>query len=91
MKTIKLNQMENKITKEELEQLVALKNKQDQAVFQVGALESQKHMVLHALADVNQEVEENKKSLEEKYGKVSINLQDGTYEEIEEEAEKVKA
>jgi uncharacterized protein YqgV (UPF0045/DUF77 family) len=91
MKTIKLNQMENKIEKSELEQLLALKNKQDQAVFQVGALESQKHMVLHALADVNQEVEENKKSLEEKYGKVSINLQDGTYEEIVEEAEEVKA
>jgi putative AlgH/UPF0301 family transcriptional regulator len=91
MKTIKLNQMSNKITEKELEQLVTLKNKQDQAVFQVGALESQKHMVLHALADVNQEVEENKKSLEEKYGKVSINLQDGTYEEIVEEAEEVKA
>ena len=91
MQTIKLNQMENKITKEELEQLVALKNKQDQAVFQVGAIESQKHMVLHALADVNQEVEDNKQALEDKYGQVSINLQDGTYEEIVEEAEEVKA
>lgn len=91
MKTIKLNQMDNKITKEELERLVALKNKQDQTVFQVGAIESQKHMALHALADVNQEVEENKKALEDKYGKVSINLQDGTYKEIVEEVEEVKA
>lgn len=85
MKTIKLNQMENKITKEELEQLVALKNKQDQTVFNIGALESQKHSALHSLAEINQDVEKNKKALEEKYGQVSINLQDGTYEEIKEE------
>lgn len=56
MKTIKLNQMENKITEEELKQLVSLKSKQDQAVFQVGVLESQKHQVLHALAGVDQEI-----------------------------------
>ena len=85
MKTIKLNQMSNKITEKELEQLVSLKSKQDQTVFNIGALESQKHSALHSLAEINQEVENNKKALEEKYGQVSINLQDGTYEEIKEE------
>lgn len=85
MKTIKLNQMSNKITKEELEKVSSLKNKQDQALFQIGILESQKHSALHSLAEINQEVENNKKALEEKYGQVSINLQDGTYEEIKEE------
>ena len=91
MKTIKLNQMSNKITEKELEQLVSLKSKQDQTVFNIGALESQKHSALHSLAEINQEIENNKKALEDKYGKVSINLQDGTYEEIVEEAEEVKA
>lgn len=91
MKTIKLNQMSNKITEKELEQLVSLKSKQDQTVFNIGALESQKHSALHSLAEINQEIENNKKALEEKYGKVSINLQDGTYEEIVEEAEEAKA
>lgn len=85
MKTIKLNKMSNKITQEELEKVSTLKNKQDQAVFQIGVLESQKHSALHSLAEINQEVENNKKALEEKYGQVSINLQDGTYEEIKEE------
>ena len=85
MKTIKLNQMSNKITEKELEQLVSLKSKHDQTVFNIGALESQKHSALHSLAEINQEVEKNKKALEEKYGQVSINLQDGTYEEIKEE------
>ena len=66
MKTIKLNQMNNKITEKELEQLVSLKSKQDQTVFNIGALESQKHSALHSLAEINQEVENNKKALEEK-------------------------
>jgi len=86
MKTIKLNQMSNKITQEELEKVSTLKNKQEQTIFQIGVLESQKHSALHSLAEINQEVENNKKDLEEKYGQVSINLQDGTYEEIKEEA-----
>lgn len=81
--------MENKITEEELKQLVGLKNQQDQALFQIGAVESQKHALLHSLAEVNQEIENNKKTLEEKYGKVSINLQDGSFTEIEEEVEEV--
>ena len=77
--------MESKITKEELDLLVSLKNKQDQAVYQVGVVEAQKHAMLHALSEVNNEVEENKKVLEEKYGQVSINLEDGTFTEIEKE------
>jgi hypothetical protein len=77
--------MESKITKEELDLLVSLKNKQDQALYQIGAIESQKHAMLHALSDINKEVEDNKKVLEDKYGQVSINLEDGTYTEIEKE------
>ncbi len=77
--------MESKITKEELDLLVSLKNKQDQAVYQIGVVESQKHAMLHALSEVNNEIEENKKVLEEKYGQVSINLEDGSFTEIEKE------
>ena len=77
--------MESKITKEELDLLVSLKNKQDQALYQIGAIESQKHAMIHALSDINKEVEDNKKVLEEKYGQVSINLEDGTFTEIEKE------
>jgi len=77
--------MESKITKEELDLLVSLKNKQDQALYHIGAIESQKHAMLHALSDINKEVEDNKKVLEDKYGQVSINLEDGTFTEIEKE------
>jgi len=40
------------------------------------------------MLDVNQEVEETKTTLEEKYGRVNINLDDGTYTEVEEEESK---
>ena len=45
-----------------------------------------------ALKDFNEALNETKKELEEKYGQVNINLQDGSYEEIvpEVEAEEVK-
>lgn len=82
MKTIKLNQMENKIEESELELTKELNTKLDQTVYQLGVIASQKHALLHSLADINKEVEHNKKVLEEKYGQVSINLEDGSYKAI---------
>ena len=74
MKTIKLNQMNNKITEKELEQLVSLKSKQDQTVFNIGALESQKHSLLHQVAEANKVVEDLKAELEKEYGAIDIDL-----------------
>ena len=48
----------------------------------VPLVESQKHGFLHELAGVNQDQEEFKKVLEDKYGSININLEDGTYTEI---------
>tara|TARA_R110002153_G_scaffold51338_2_gene144350 strand:- start:362 stop:637 length:276 start_codon:yes stop_codon:yes gene_type:complete len=86
MKTIKLNQMENKITKKELELVVELQQKLNTAVSQIGILEAQKHSLLHDLAEQNKEVEENKSKLEGKYGAININLTDGSFTSIEQEA-----
>ena len=52
---------------------------------EVGYLEANKHGLLHELAGVNEGIEEFKKELEEEYGAVNINLEDGTYTEIKEE------
>ena len=35
--------------------------------------------------NISEEIEKTKSELEEEYGKVNINLADGTYEEIKEE------
>ena len=39
---------------------------------------------LKKVKDISEEIEKTKSELEEEYGKVNINLSDGTYEEIEE-------
>ncbi len=71
-----------KITKEELEKVVDFQNKLYKITTDIGVLETQKHAALHDLANVNQEQEEYKKVLEDKYGSININLEDGTYTEI---------
>jgi|TARA_R110000787_G_scaffold249987_1_gene355596 hypothetical protein len=84
-KTIKLNQMDFKITEEELKTVKESQEKLNQAISQIGVLEAQKHGLLHALADINKDTESNKALLEEKYGAISINLEDGSYTNITEE------
>ena len=54
---------------------------------EVGYLEANKHGLLHELAGVNEGIEQFKKELEEEYGAVNINLEDGTYTAIEKEEE----
>tara|TARA_A100001391_G_scaffold185651_1_gene154342 strand:- start:1589 stop:1840 length:252 start_codon:yes stop_codon:yes gene_type:complete len=77
--------MKNKITEEELKLIQEQQNSMTELINGIGILESQKHGLLHEVAEVNKKIEDNKKVLEDKYGKVSINLEDGSYKEIEEE------
>ena len=74
-----------KIKKEELQQIVAVKNKLDSVVAEIGVLETQKHALLHKVAEVNEKLAEEKKKLEDSYGKISIDLETGEYKEIKEE------
>ena len=76
-----------KITEEELKKVVTFQNELAKAVQDVGILEAEKHAVLHREAGLNQDQGKLKQELEEKYGSVSINLQDGSYEEIKPEKE----
>ena len=76
---------ENKITQEQLEELQGLVGKLNNAATQIGNLELQKHQIQHAAAEVQTDLNKLQMKLEEKYGKVQINIQDGTYKPIEEE------
>jgi predicted nucleic acid-binding Zn-ribbon protein len=73
---------EKKITQEELDKVLEFQNALYNLSTDIGILESKKHGVLHELAGVNQKQEEFKKELEEKYGKININLEDGTFAEL---------
>ena len=71
-----------KLEKEELEKVVDFQNKLYKITTDIGVLETQKHAALHDLAGINQEQEEYKKVLEDKYGAISVDLKDGTYTEV---------
>jgi hypothetical protein len=56
-------------------------------IHQIGILEGQKHLLLHRVVAEQEELQKTQGELEQEYGKVSINMQDGTYEEIKEDQE----
>jgi len=76
-----------KIKKEQLKKIVKQNTELEDVVMQVGILESQKHSLLHKIAEVNKVLEEYKAELEEEYGKISIDLKTGEYTELKEEKE----
>ncbi len=75
----------SRIEDKELEQIREQQTKLAQIKQDLGTLEVRKHEVMQVFLSVNKEVEETKSELESKYGRVNINLDDGTYSEIEEE------
>jgi len=72
-----------KIEEQELQSLNELQEKRATYLHDVAVLEFQKHNLLHALAQVSGEQQEIIKALEEKYGKIEIDLADGSYKEVE--------
>jgi hypothetical protein len=81
----------NKITAKQLETIVTQQKDLQTLLTNIGLAESQKHAFLHQLAEINKAVEDFKMELQDQYGAVNINLEDGTYSLIEEEAEVVEA
>jgi hypothetical protein len=76
---------DQKITKKELEAVKEQQKKIQTVVYDLGSLEARKFEISGALKDFTEELNKTKKELEEKYGQVNINLEDGSYEEIVEE------
>jgi hypothetical protein len=72
------------ITKEELKKVRDFQSKLFELTQQIGLAETQKHAILHEIAGVNQDQDVVKKELENKYGSININLEDGTYTENQE-------
>ena len=79
----------SKITKKQLETLKESQGKINQVVNTVGVLtiqkiniDKQKDVQLEELKKLEESQLELRKELEEQYGKISVNLEDGSYEEI---------
>jgi len=76
----------NKIKEEELELIKEQQKSLRELTQNIGLIVTQKHAMLHEVAEVNKQIEDYKKLLESDYGQVNINLLDGSYTPIEEEA-----
>tara|TARA_R110000772_G_scaffold125211_2_gene231873 strand:+ start:3113 stop:3364 length:252 start_codon:yes stop_codon:yes gene_type:complete len=76
--------MKNQIKTEELTKLQNLSTVLRTTQDQIGNTEVQKHMLLHRFDILSQELNKFKSELQESYGKINIDTQDGSYETIKE-------
>ena len=72
----------NKIKQDQLETIRTQQKELNTLLNNIGVLESQKHSLLHKLADVNKSIDEFKTELFNEYGNVNINIEDGSYAEM---------
>jgi peptidoglycan hydrolase CwlO-like protein len=78
------------IKKDQLEKIQNFQKELNKLLNEVGFLEAQKTAVLAKFHEVNKQTEDFKKELEEEYGSININLEDGSYTPIEKEEEQEK-
>jgi predicted nucleic acid-binding Zn-ribbon protein len=71
------------ITKEQLDKVVSQQSELSKVLNDIGALEANKHSLLHKIADINKEIEQTKVELEKEYGAINIDLKTGEYTIIE--------
>ena len=71
-----------KIEDQELEEIKSFEQKIISVKQELGNIEINKDLLKNAFTTVMQEYDNLRKELEEKYGKVNINISDGSYEEI---------
>ena len=78
------------ITTEELEGLQGIINALNKLQLDIGNLETRKHVMLHQITGLQSQLSNMQKSFEETYGKVDINITDGTisYPENEQDDKK---
>ena len=80
----------SKISEAELKNLQEQEQKKGAILHDLGLLQTQTHSLNHYYVELMVEQDKSKKELEETYGKVNINLQDGSFELIVEDDKKNK-
>ena len=77
-KVVDLKPKAEKITEEELKDLQLVVDQNNAVQFKIGALESEKHQLVHRHFDIQRRIREVQDSLTEKYGTFDVQLKDGT-------------
>lgn len=67
-----------KITEEQLKNLQSVVNDNNAIQFRVGALEAQKHELIHQQANIQSKIVELQNTFSEEYGTFDVDLADGT-------------
>ena len=74
-----------KITDEQLQDLQGYVSKINQAQMELGRIESQKYELVNAIPQFKKNLKDFQDKMEDQYGKVSINIQDGSISDIDEQ------
>jgi hypothetical protein len=84
-KTPKMDKIKS-IETSELETIQDLVSKTNQGNLEVGRLETQKHRIIHAMQENDKVMQALQEKLEEKYGKVNIDIKTGEISPLEVES-----
>ena len=76
-----------KIKEEQLNEIKEIQVELNETLASIGYIESQKHALLHKIKTINEKDSEMRKMLEDEYGAININMEDGTYTLVEEKVE----
>ena len=85
-----MSEVKQMITEDQLKKIQDFQKELNKFLNEVGFLEAQKTAVLAKFHEVNKQTEDFKKELEEEYGSININLEDGSFTPIEKEEDKKK-
>ncbi len=77
--------MSKKIEEQELKKIQNYEQQMTSIKLELGSIQLNTHILKNTYTTIMQEYNNLRKELEEKYGKVSINVSDGSYEEIKED------
>ena len=77
-KMVDLKPKAEKITEEQLKELQQVVNDNNAIQFRVGALEAQKHELMHKQAGIQTKIVELQNTFSQEYGTFDIDLTDGT-------------
>ena len=77
-KVVDLKPRAEKISEEQLKVLQELVNKNNAVQFRIGALEAQKHELVHQHSQIQREIIKQQNDLSEEYGTFDVSLEDGS-------------
>jgi hypothetical protein len=77
-KLVDLKPKAEKVTPEQLEQLQDVIKRNNAVQFKIGALETQKHELVHQHYELQNQIIKFRDDLNEQYGTFDVNLDDGT-------------